>query len=97
MGLRENLGFFECFVKDEIWRSKVAGLFGLEWDDDGSNMFEYLWDEACLQWGVNGEKLIVDFINEELDEKAKKENTPQTIEELWNCLNRYYKGETYGE
>lgn len=97
MGLKENLEFFECFVKDEIWRSKIADLFSPEWDADGSKMFKFLWDKADVLWGESGVDLIIDFISGELDSRSKKGNTPQTIEELWNCLNRYYKGEDYGE
>lgn len=92
---------FEAFVKDMVWHDKVSDLLGPEWDKEGSNVYEALWDNIYDVWGDAGADLISDYIswiasNKETetpyvtDMKYDEDYFAESIEGLLELLNKYF-------
>ena len=92
---------FEAFIKDEIWRTKVSGLFDVDWDCLGSNLSNVIWADLDTTCGWEGTDLASEYIfwsaSEEEEDEAPYIITPDetvyitTIEILWKYMNKFFE------
>lgn len=91
---------FEAFIKDTIWRDKVADLLGPEWDNGGDKVYQAIWDDIRVTWGRQGADFISDFI---YYRTGGRNSAPSvafmgnkikavSIENLWETLNMFFSG-----
>lgn len=51
-----------AFINDLKWRNKVADLLGSNWDNDGDEVFDLIWDKIYDTWGELGANFINEYI-----------------------------------
>lgn len=94
---------FEAFVRDLIWRDKVVRLFGSEWDAEGQNLIEVIWDDVHATWGELGGDFIYDFVayksgwgSEPFIKTDDGTFYVRNFDDLYELLNEYFCGEGEG-
>lgn len=85
-----------CALIDNCrWSERVADLFGPDWDNNGRQLADFIWNLFEDKYGSYGVEFIIDFM---MNGNAAyilngKEYWVETEEELYKALEKYFYSE----